>query len=147
MLGYADGDSAMTEDGWFDTGDLVEEREGSYRLLGRRSDVINVGGEKVMPSVVEAVISELPVISEVVVEGRKNVVMGQVVVASVRFVAGAESPSKLKSRVVEHCKDRLPSHAVPMLVRIVDRPLHTERLKSVRKVDGQFPKKNFRTSA
>ena len=55
MLGYLNAPSPFDEDGWYDTKDVVEERDGFYKVVGRTSEVINVGGLKFMASEVERV--------------------------------------------------------------------------------------------
>ena len=56
MLGYLNAPPPFSEDGWFNTGDAVEV-DGEYiRILGRKSEIINVGGEKVYPVEVEHVL-------------------------------------------------------------------------------------------
>ncbi|MBM4319192.1 MAG: long-chain fatty acid--CoA ligase, partial [Deltaproteobacteria bacterium] len=65
MLGYLGAEpSGFAEDGWYDTGDLVEERDGYVRFLGRASEMINVGGQKVLPAEVEAALLALPGVEE-----------------------------------------------------------------------------------
>ena len=52
---------ALTDDeGFVDTGDMVERRGDRYYFLGRRSGIINVGGLKVYPEEVEAAINRHP---------------------------------------------------------------------------------------
>ncbi|MCG8378803.1 MAG: fatty acid--CoA ligase family protein, partial [Proteobacteria bacterium] len=81
MLGYLNAPSPFTEDGWFMTGDAVEV-DGEYiRILGRRSELINVGGEKVFPAEVESVIQTMEGVEEVVVAGEANPLTGNIVVA------------------------------------------------------------------
>jgi acyl-CoA synthetase (AMP-forming)/AMP-acid ligase II len=59
MLGYLNAPSPFTPDGWLRTGDLVEV-DGEYiRVLGRQSEIINVGGEKVYPAEVESVLQSM----------------------------------------------------------------------------------------
>ena len=53
MLGYLNAPSPFTADGWFQTGDEVEVDGEWIKILGRRSEIINVGGRKVYPAVVE----------------------------------------------------------------------------------------------
>lgn len=55
MLGYLNAASPFTDDGWFKTGDEVEQDGEWLRILGRRSEIINVGGEKVSPAEIEGV--------------------------------------------------------------------------------------------
>jgi len=70
ILGYINAPSPITADGWFMTGDAVEQ-DGEYlRILGRKSEIINVGGEKVYPSEVESVIQEMDNVLEATVYGK-----------------------------------------------------------------------------
>ena len=59
MLGYLNAPSPFTEEGWLETGDLVESDGDYIRILGRQSEIINVGGEKVYPVEVENIIFRL----------------------------------------------------------------------------------------
>ena len=49
MLGYLNAESPFTKDGWFKTGDSVEVKGEYIKILGRKSEIINVGGDKVYP--------------------------------------------------------------------------------------------------
>src|SRR6185369_16038370 len=83
MLGYLNAPSPFDDEGWFNTGDLVET-DGEYvRILGRKSDIINVGGQKVYPAEVESVVLEMDNIVDAIVTGRPSPVTGHVVVAKV----------------------------------------------------------------
>ena len=87
MLGYLNAPSPFTNDGWFVTGDSVVQ-DGQYlQILGRKSEIINVGGEKVYPAEVENVIQQMDGIAEVTVYGEKNPIVGNIVCARVRFFA------------------------------------------------------------
>src|SRR5262249_45478858 len=123
--------SPFDEQGWLNTGDEVEV-DGEYvRILGRRSELINVGGEKVYPSEVESVLLEIDNITDAVVMGRPNPVTGHVVVASV-CLREPEDERALGRRVRQHCRNRLASYKVPVLVRVAQEPLHSHRFKKVR---------------
>jgi len=76
MLGYLNAPDPFTPDGWFKTGDAVEVDGEWMRILGRRSEMINVGGEKVFPSEVEGVLQEMDGVEEVTVSGETNVIHG-----------------------------------------------------------------------
>nr|WGD59538.1 hypothetical protein P5660_12625 [Bacillus velezensis] len=81
MLGYLNAPSPFDEDGWYDTGDQVET-DGEYiRILGRKSEIINVGGEKVFPAEVESVFLEIPNVRDVLITSRKNPITGEIVAA------------------------------------------------------------------
>jgi acyl-CoA synthetase (AMP-forming)/AMP-acid ligase II len=132
MLGYLNAPNPFDDDGWYCTEDLVEVDGEWIRFLGRASDVINVGGEKVFPQEVESVIHELPEIDDVVVRGAHNPITGQVVEAVVRLRAAREERD-VRRLVRSHCRDRLPNYKVPVKVLVTQEPLSTERHKKVRR--------------
>jgi long-chain acyl-CoA synthetase len=78
MLGYLNAPSPFTEDGWFKTGDAVEMKGEYIKILGRKSELINVGGGKVYPQEVEGVIQEMENAVDVTVCGEKNSVLGNI---------------------------------------------------------------------
>ena len=128
MLGYLDAPSPFDDQGWFDTGDHVEV-DGEYlRVLGRHSDVINVGGQKVHAAEVESVLLELDNVSDVVVRARPNPVTTNVV-AAVLTLNEPENRRELARRVRRHCKGRLAPFKVPAAVEVSRQPLHGERFK------------------
>jgi acyl-CoA synthetase (AMP-forming)/AMP-acid ligase II len=135
MLGYLNAPNPFDEDGWYCTGDLVEVDGEWIRFLGRTSDVINVGGEKVFPQEVENVIHELPEIDDVVVRGAHHPLTGQVVEAIVRLKT-ARKEREVRKLVRSHCRERLPSYKVPVKVLVTQGPLSTERHKKLRRADS-----------
>ena len=136
MLGYLNAPSPFDADGWFDTGDLVETRGEYFRILGRKSELINVGGEKVYPGEVESVILEMPEIAEVAVVGEPNAIVGRVVVAQVIPAVELE-PQELRARVRAHVSSRLPRHKVPAKVVVADGSLHSDRFKKKAQTIGE----------
>jgi acyl-CoA synthetase (AMP-forming)/AMP-acid ligase II len=128
MLGYLNAPTPFDVDGWFNTGDLVEVRGEWFRILGRQSELINVGGQKVYPGEVESAILELPEVAEVAVLGEPNALLGRVVVAQV--VPAVElPPDDLRRRIRDHCRSRLAAHKVPAKVVVVTGTLHSARFK------------------
>jgi acyl-CoA synthetase (AMP-forming)/AMP-acid ligase II len=110
-------------DGFVDTGDMVELRGERYYFVGRRDGTINVGGLKVHPEEVEAVINGHPQVRMSRVRSRKNPIMGALVVADVVLKG---EPDLANGRVVEieHgilqlCRDALPRHKIPAAINIV----------------------------
>ena len=77
--------STSLRDGWFQTQDLGEVRNGAVRLRGRITDVINVAGKKLSPELVERMVLEHPAVGACLVFGIPNQQpeRGDVVVASV----------------------------------------------------------------
>lgn len=132
VLGYLNADEGrFTADGWFRTGDLVEQGEqGALRIVGRLGETINVGGEKLMPAEVEAVISTVPAVIDCRVRGETNALVGQTVVADV--VCGpAIDREVLRARIRVACRRALAAHKVPTRVRFVD-SVSGARLKKTR---------------
>jgi long-chain acyl-CoA synthetase len=131
MLGYLNAPSPFTEDGWFSTGDSVEVDGGYVRILGRKSEIINVGGEKVYPAEVESVIQEMDGIAEVTVYGEKNPIIGNIVCAKVRLTQ-PEDRGTLTLRLKKHCQEHLARYKVPVKVFIDDESQHSTRFKKIR---------------
>ena len=135
ILGYLNAASPFTEDGWFVTGDLVEVDGEFMRILGRETDVINVGGEKVNPAEVENVIHELDVVREVAVYGESNAIVGNIVCASASLVTppGPTGERAIVQQIKAHCRSRLEPYKVPVKITIVDQKLYSERFKKMRR--------------
>jgi acyl-coenzyme A synthetase/AMP-(fatty) acid ligase len=106
-------------DGFVDTGDMVTLRGGRYYFIGRKDGVINVGGMKVHPEEVEAVINRHPQVRMSLVRTRKSPITGALVVAEVVLNTEPESPGKLQSEIFELCRQALPRHKVPAAIRFV----------------------------
>jgi acyl-coenzyme A synthetase/AMP-(fatty) acid ligase len=110
-------------DGFVDTGDRVEERAGRYYFMGRRGGVINVGGLKVHPEEVEAVINAHPWVRMSLVRARRNAITGAIVTAEVVVnpaAGGTPPPTEVLAReLTDRCRRSLAPHKVPALIRIV----------------------------
>jgi acyl-coenzyme A synthetase/AMP-(fatty) acid ligase len=134
MLGYLNAESPFTDDGWFDTGDSVLT-DGEYiKILGRQSEIINVGGEKVYPSEVESVIQEMENVVEVTVYGEKNYITGNIVCARVRL-SRPEDQKQFSLHMRRHCAQKLENFKVPRKVEISGDKLYSERFKKVRNLE------------
>lgn len=131
MLGYLNAPNPFDADGFFDTGDLAEVDGEWIRILGRKSEIINVGGNKVFPLEVENALLALSNVEDVAVHGEPNPITGQVVVATIRLTEPEEAVA-FKTRMKLFCADKLAGYKVPVKVRFVD-TLHSERFKKVRK--------------
>lgn len=134
VLGYLNATSeSFREEGWFNTGDLVEEAPGGYlRILGRGADLINVGGEKVLPAEVESALLQMPEVADCRVYASPNPITGQVVTADV--VAAQElTPSALRKAIRQHCTHVLSRYKVPAKVNVVTSIAHTGRFKKLRR--------------
>ncbi len=132
MLGYLNAPSPFTEDGYFRTGDRVEQHGEFVRIIGRESEQINVGGEKVFPVEVETVLLECPLVVDAIVFGSPHPLSGKVVCADiVRFESDMED-SVMRTSIRKFCNERLESYKVPVKIRFVEGPLTGDRQKRVR---------------
>ncbi len=131
MLGYLNAPSPFTADGWFQTGDAVEVEGDYFRILGRPSEMINVGGEKVYPAEVEGVLQLMEGVEEAVVQGQPNPLTGQMVTARVRLTTD-ESVQQFRKRMHSFCRARLARFKVPQKVMLASEAIHGERFKKLR---------------
>jgi acyl-coenzyme A synthetase/AMP-(fatty) acid ligase len=117
------GDSDKTlrdADGFVDTRDAVELREGRYHFVGRADGMINVGGMKVYPEEVETVINGHPKVEMSLVRNKKNPITGALVVADVVLKNVPEIVSSdVRSEILRLCRETLPSHKVPATINFV----------------------------
>jgi acyl-coenzyme A synthetase/AMP-(fatty) acid ligase len=115
--------SVTAPDGFVDTGDMVELRGDRYYFVGRRGGIINVGGLKVYPEEVEAVINGHPDVRMSLVRSRKNPITGALVVADVvlRAEVGPANgrAGELKHEILQLCREVLPRHKVPTAINFV----------------------------
>ena len=131
MLGYLNAPAPFDADGWFNTQDLVET-DGEYiRILGRKSELINVGGEKVHPTEVENVLLQIDNVKDVTVRGVPNAVTGELVAAKITPLV-PEEPDALKRRVRQFCHARLERYKVPAVIDVVVEDHHGARFKKSR---------------
>ncbi len=113
--------------GFIDTGDIVEQRGERYHFAGRKEGIVNVGGQKVHPEEVEAVINRHPGVQMSLVRSRRNPITGAVVVADVVCKPGSDARDaarpvdarRLEGEILDLCRRDLAPHKVPVTIRIV----------------------------
>jgi acyl-CoA synthetase (AMP-forming)/AMP-acid ligase II len=115
MLGYLNAPSPFDSEGWYDTKDVVETKDGFYKVVGRISDVINVGGLKFMASEVERVALTFPNVSLVKATPKQNPITGQHVEL---LVQPSPECAVNKDLLMSFLKERLQSHMVPKRIRV-----------------------------
>ncbi len=131
MLGYLNADGMLEEDGWLCTGDMVEVDKGWLRIIGRESDIINVGGEKVFPVEVESVLNELDAVDDCIIYGEPHTMLGNQVCAKVR--CGDELDTKaLKKTIRKYCLNKLERYKVPSKFEFTSQALVNKRHKKQR---------------
>lgn len=120
MLGYEGcGEGPFDDDTWYPTGDHVETRGDRVCFVGRRSDRINVGGDKVYPLEVERVVRSVSGVADARVFGQYSSIAGQVVACQVVPQAGADAGA-VRQAIHETCLSRLLRFQRPRLIDFVD---------------------------
>jgi acyl-coenzyme A synthetase/AMP-(fatty) acid ligase len=116
--------------GFIDTGDMIERHYDDvhgdrFYFAGRKGGIINVGGLKVHPEEIEAVINRHPCVRMSRVRGRRNPITGSIAVADVVLKAQGQDASdraaqiELKDDIIRLCRDALPPHKVPAAISFV----------------------------
>ena len=123
-------------EGFVDTGDVLELRDGRHHFQGRRDGVINVGGLKVHPEEVEAVLNRHPQVRLSLVKTKKNPITGALVVADV-LLKDTSTPAgkqalELQQTIKQFCRESLAPHKVPTAIRFVPALAISETGKLVR---------------
>jgi acyl-CoA synthetase (AMP-forming)/AMP-acid ligase II len=123
--------SPFTEDGYFITGDRVELNGEYMRFLGRDSELINVGGQKVFPAEVEAVLLECDLVRETVVYGQRHPITGKIVCADVQLREPGDE-AEARRAIKRFCAERLEPFKIPVKIQFVQDGLYSDRLKRMR---------------
>jgi acyl-coenzyme A synthetase/AMP-(fatty) acid ligase len=114
--------AALTDaEGFVDTGDMVERRGDRYHFVGRRGGIINIGGLKVHPEEIEAVINRHAEVRMSRARSRRSPITGAIVVADVVLADGdsASRSDNIRNEILADCRASLASHKVPAVIRFV----------------------------
>jgi acyl-CoA synthetase (AMP-forming)/AMP-acid ligase II len=117
--------SLADHDGFVDTGDMVELHGDRYVFAGRSGGIINIGGLKVHPEEIEAVINRHPQVRMSLVRPKKSPITGSIVIADVVLKSGAGAGvgdselGELKSDILRLCREALPRYKIPAAISIV----------------------------
>lgn len=130
ILGYLNAtDSKLEANGWYRTGDLVEtDHNGNLRIIGRASALINVGGQKVHPAEIEAILSEIEGIEAVHVYSKEDPITGNAVACEIVTSARKEL-REWKRAIRSHCRGKLAPWKIPSSVRVSTEITLSNRLK------------------
>jgi fatty-acyl-CoA synthase len=114
----ADTAAAFDRDGWFGTGDVARQApDGWFTIVDRVKDMIISGGENVYPAEIEAVLGGHPAVAECAVVGVPDERWGEVGLAFVLPVPGADIHT---DELTGYLRDRLARYKVPRHLRVVD---------------------------
>jgi len=106
-------------DGWLRTGDIgFLDKENFLFLKGRKDDIINIGGEKVIPFEIEEVVKQISEVEDVAAYGIENEIFGQVI--KLQVVKSIESNLD-KSKILIHCIKNLEKFKVPTKIDFVEK--------------------------
>jgi acyl-CoA synthetase (AMP-forming)/AMP-acid ligase II len=124
MLGYwkePQATAAVLRDGWYWSGDIVtRDREGFYRVVDRRKEMIKYKGFAVAPAEVEGVLLEHPAVKECGVVGRANPDAGEIPVAFVALRDGFAESRKLEQELCGFVAERLTHYKQPREIHFVN---------------------------
>ncbi|HLI98385.1 MAG TPA: class I adenylate-forming enzyme family protein [Bradyrhizobium sp.] len=115
---------ALTDaEGFVDTGDMVERRGERYHFVGRRGGIINIGGLKVHPEEIEAVINRHDEVRMARVRARRSPITGAIVVADVVLADGCDigRGEEIRNKIIADCRASLAPHKVPAMIKFVDK--------------------------
>lgn len=132
LLGYLNAPSPFDAEGWFNTQDQVEQDGEWLRFLGRATEIINVGGQKVYPAEVESALLELDNVVDATVRGEPNPIVGQCVVARVNL-REPEPLAAFRSRMRRHLQGRLAPYMIPAKIEIAESEQYNSRYKRMRR--------------
>lgn len=110
------------DDGFVDTGDMVERRGDRYYFLGRRNGIINVGGLKVYPEEVEAAINRHPSVRMSRVRPKRSSITGSLIAADVVLKAdwaAISDAADFRREILQICRANLAPHKVPATIQFV----------------------------
>jgi len=106
------------KDGWLQTGDVGYLDDEKYLYLkGRNDDLINIGGEKVIPHEIEEIIKQILGIEDVVVFGIDHEIFGQIIKANVIKKKNFDLD---KSKILSHCIKNLEKFKIPSKIEFVN---------------------------
>ena len=104
-------------DGWLQTGDIGYFEDGYLFLKGRNDDMINVGGEKIMPYEIEEVVKQIPGVDDVAAFGIEHEIFGQVVKLN---VVKSKDSDLDKSKILTYCMKNLEKFKIPSKIDFVE---------------------------
>ena len=131
MIGYLNAPSPFDSEGWFNTKDKVIVKGEYIKILGRTTDIINVGGEKVYPNEVESALLSIDGVKDAHVYGEDNPIMGKVVVADI-YVDQENNNRDFIKYLRKYCSEHLERFKRPTSFRLTEQAFYTNRFKKKR---------------
>lgn len=133
MLGYLNDDQPFDKEGYYDTKDIVVTSKISknyFKITGRKTDIINIGGVKINPNDLEAHLLKNKKIKDVIAYGKKNKILGQTVNLDVEIV---ENEELTKDEINKFILEKFSSIYRPTSINFVTKKQYNHRYKKLRK--------------
>ena len=112
--------SVFNPHGFVTSSDMVERRGDRFYFAGRRGGIINVGGLKIHPEEIEAVINRHPAVRMSLVKARRSPITGAIAVADVVLNEDADSDgAAMRESILATCRDNLAPFKVPAMLKFV----------------------------
>jgi acetyl-CoA synthetase len=116
-----DENSAVFQQGWYNTGDKAfQDEDGYYTFVGRGDDIIKASGYRIGPFEVESVIQEHPAVAENAVVASPDPVRGEIVKAFIVLAPGHARSDKLIEEIQEFVKERTAPYKYPREIEFMD---------------------------
>jgi len=118
LLGKSD--SFKYDGDYYHSGDLIEWvniDDGIFRFKSRKNEVINVGGYKINPGEVEETINSIKGVTQSLVYGKANSILGNVIIAEIQLEEGSII-SDLEIRKI--LKEKLQDFKIPRKIKFVE---------------------------
>jgi long-chain acyl-CoA synthetase len=121
MLGYfkdEEGTKNAIRDGWLYTGDLgTVDKDGYIFLTARKKEIIKVGGKRISPKEIEAVILELPEVVDCTIEGVEDELLGEALKATI-VIRAENGKETMVDKIKQHCSRHLALYKVPHIFEL-----------------------------
>ena len=115
MLGYLNAKNPFFDDGWYNTNDIVEEKDSFIKILGRSVDIINIGGLKFMASDVENVAQSYEDIKFSKIKKFDNPITGNHIELHIQIKPTSNFDLQ---KFKEYLSNKLPKHMLPLRIKI-----------------------------
>ena len=118
---------------WYNTGDLIEFKgENKFVIIGRKNNLINVGGYKVNPHEIETLVRTFNIVQDIRVYSRPNKITGNIPVAEL-VIDSNQNKRLLKKRLIKLLRDNLQDWKIPKMFYFVKELDQTKTGKLLRK--------------
>ena len=121
MLGYfgdEEGTRNTIRDGWLYTGDIgTVDKDDYIYLTARKKEIIKVGGKRISPKEIEAVILEIPEVVDCTIEGVEDELLGEALKATV-VIRPENGKESMVERIKHHCSMHLALYKVPQVFEL-----------------------------